>query len=238
MDGNILLEDDYERDIYEVMDFCTGRFKMAEDRGEIIRMIDQLYDRYKEQRKKGKAEQAIVVVLKNLEYLDIVCDMLKGDRVLREDYLEEIDDIADGADAASGLSDVEKAFGGDDLFGFLPTANGNSQMSAKLDLGDELLELLDRGAAYGIYFAVSTLDYQTVRETMVMGRNYEDTLKKFPNRIICGLQDNDAQALIPDVTLSGMENNTVYYTDGLRQKFQLKPFIAPGAEELEKLLTR
>ena len=238
MDGNILLEDDYERDIYEVMDSCTGRFKMAEDRGEIIRMIDQLYDRYKEQRKKGKAEQAIVVVLKNLEYLDIVCDMLKGDRVLREDYLEEIDDISDAAGAASELSDVEKAFGGDDLFGFLPTANGNSQTSAKPDLGDELLELLDRGAAYGIYFVVSTLDYQTVRETMVMGRNYEDTLKKFPNRIICGLQDNDAQALIPDVTLGGMENNTVYYTDGLRQKFQLKPFIAPQAEELEKILTR
>ena len=236
MDGNILLEDDYERDIYEVMDSCTGRFKMAEDRGDIIRMIDQLYDRYKEQRKKGKAEQAIVVVLKNLEFLDIVCDMLKGDRVLREDYLDEIDNIADAS--ASELSDVEKAFGGNDLFGFLPTPNGSSQTSAKPDLGDELLELLDRGAAYGIYFVVSTLDYQTVRETMVMGRNYEDTLKKFPNRIICGLQDNDAQALIPDVTLSGMENNTVYYTDGLRQKFQLKPFIAPGAEELEKLLTK
>lgn len=231
MDGNILLDDDYERELYDVLAFHTDRFHLAEDRIDLIKMIDEIYDRYCELRKKRKNEEAIVVVLKNLEYLDIVADMLKGETVRREDYLEEEDSVETASD--DGLSDVEKAFGAD-LFDFLPSEDKTDKpMTSRPELADELIELMDRGAAYGIYFAVSTLDYQTVRETMVMGRNYDkEILKKFPNRIIYSLNDMDAQALIPDVTLNGLADNTVYYTDGFQKRFQLKPFVAPSADEL------
>lgn len=61
-------------------------------------------------------------------------------------------------------------------------------------------------------------------------------MKKFPNRIVYSLSDADAEALIPDVTVSGLADNTVYFTDGFQKKFQLKPFVAPTAEELKDFL--
>lgn len=234
MDGNLLLEEDGEQEAYEVMASATDRFHMAENRGDIIRMIDEMYEMYIDIRKKGKTEKAVVAVLKNLEYLDIVRDMLMGEAVRRSDYLEEAETVQEPED---GLSEVEKAFG-DDLFNFLPTEDTATDTSSqKMQVGDELIELLDRGSAYGIYFAVSALDYQTIRETMIMGGNYDkEILKKFPNRIIYALNDTDAQALIPDASLGKMTDNTVYYTDGLQQKFQLKPFVSPDADELRELL--
>ncbi len=238
MDGNILLEEleEQEKEIYQVMASATDRFHLAEDRGQIIRIIDELYETYVSLRKKGKTEKAVVVVLKNLEYLDIISEMLKGESVERADYLEELEEAEKPREE---LTEVEKAFG-DDLFDFLPTENHRMGSSSKeMSVGDELIKLFDQGSAYGIYFALSTLDYQTIRETMVTSRNYDkEILKKFPNRIISSLNDSDSQALIPDVTVDKMPDNTVYYWDGIQQKFQLKPFVAPDAEELRELLQR
>lgn len=236
MDGNILLEEleNQEKEMYRVMASATDRFHLAEDRGQIIRMIDELYETYVSLRKKGKTEKAVVVVLKNLEYLDIISEMLKGESVEREDYLEELEEAEEPREE---LTEVEKAFG-DDLFDFLPRETSSLESSSKeMSVGDELIKLFDQGSAYGIYFALSTLDYQTIRETMVTSRNYDkEILKKFPNRIISSLNDSDAQALIPDVTVDKLPDNTVYYWDGIQQKFQLKPFVAPDAEELRELL--
>ena len=244
IDGNILLDDDYERNFYDVLSAYTNRFHLAEDRGSIIEMIDEVYEKYKTFRKSKKNEEAIVVVIKNLDYLDIVEEMLKGETVNREDYLDkesfvmEENTEPDNRDDEEELSDVEKAFSSD-LFGFLSASDDTNANASEQDLGEELIEMMDRGSAYGIYFTISALDYQTIRENLVMGRTYEkEILKKFPNRIVYSLNDQDAEALISEVTVSGLADNTVYFTDGFQQKFQLKPFVAPTAEELKVFLEK
>ncbi len=238
MDGTILSEEleEQEKEMYRVMASATDRFHLAEDRGQIIRMIDELYETYVSLRKKGKTEKAVVVVLKNLEYLDIISEMLKGESVERADYLEELEEAEEPREE---LTEVEKAFG-DDLFDFLPRETSSLESSSKeMSVGDELIKLLEQGSAHGIYFALSTLDYQTIRETMVTSVSFsKELLNRFSNRIISSLNDSDAQALIPDVTVDKMPDNTVYYWDGIQQKFQLKPFVAPDAEELRELLQR
>ena len=243
IDGNILLDDDYEREFYDVLSAYTSRFHLAENRGNIIEMIDEIYEKYKAFRKSRKNEEAIVVVIKNLDYLDIVGEMLRGETGNRDDYLEreavgpEQNIEPDKQEEKEELSDVEKAFS-EDLFSFLSSDEKDTGAdTSEQEVGEELIEMMDRGSAYGIYFTISALDYQTIRENMIMGRNYEkEILKKFPNRIVYSLSDADAEALIPDVTVSGLADNTVYFTDGFQKKFQLKPFVAPTAEELKDFL--
>ena len=58
---------------------------------------------------------------------------------------------------------------------------------------------------------------------------------KFPERIIFSLGSNDADNLIENVSVAGLRDNTVYFTDGVKNTFQMKPYITPSANELKKL---
>ena len=50
--------------------------------------------------------------------------------------------------------------------------------------------------------------------------------------------NNDAYNLVEDVSVAGLNNNLVYYTDGVRETFQLKPYISPKAEELVQFINK
>ena len=54
--------------------------------------------------------------------------------------------------------------------------------------------------------------------------------------IIFALSNSDADNLIDGVSVACLRNNTVYYTDGIRSTFQLKPYIIPDVIELKKYL--
>ena len=101
----------------------------------------------------------------------------------------------------------------------------------ELSTGEKLIKMITDGSGLGINFVVTSLEYQTVHDTMY---GMEKILSRFPERIIFSLGDNDAFRLIESVSISGLRDNTVYYTDGVKNTFQLKPFIAPKASELEK----
>lgn len=60
---------------------------------------------------------------------------------------------------------------------------------------------------------------------------------KFPERIIFSLNDNDADNLVENVSVTGLRDNTVYFTDGVKDTYQMKPYIAPTAMELEHFLS-
>ena len=61
----------------------------------------------------------------------------------------------------------------------------------------------------------------------------ENILSRFPERIIFSLGDNDADSLIENVTVTGLRENTVYFTDSVKNTFQLKPYTTPSPAELK-----
>ena len=94
------------------------------------------------------------------------------------------------------------------------------------------MKLISDGSGFGIHFVVTSLEYQTVRECMYYGEN---VLTKFPERVIFSLGSNDADNLIENVSVSGLRDNTVYFTDGVKNTFQMKPYITPEAGKLMDL---
>lgn len=68
------------------------------------------------------------------------------------------------------------------------------------------------------------MEHQVVKECMQYGEN---TLPKFPERIIFSLGDSDADHLVEGVTVSKMRDNTVYFSDGVKKAFQYKPYSLP-----------
>ena len=70
----------------------------------------------------------------------------------------------------------------------------------------------------------------SVRESMYYGENI---LARFPERIIFSLGENDADSLVENVSVSGLRDNTVYFTDGIRNTFQLKPYVLPRNDRLK-----
>ena len=65
----------------------------------------------------------------------------------------------------------------------------------------------------------------------------ENALSKFPERIIFSLSDTDADNLVENVSVARLRDNTVYFTDGVKDSFQLKPYVVPTVEELEAYMS-
>ena len=122
----------------------------------------------------------------------------------------------------------------DPLAAFNAIANfsANKASDENMSVGEKLIRLVEDGSGFGIYFVVTSLEYQTVRESMYFGEN---VLAKFPERIIFSLNANDAENLVENVSVAGLRDNTVYFTDGVKNTFQMKPFITPSVNELKKL---
>lgn len=222
-DGDILVDDESAKPFYDMLGEWSGRFTLALDRGEIIQMIDQLYKEYLERKKKNKKDQ-IFVVFRNLQFLDIVEMMMKGEKVERGDYLEE-----EPASLENEFSSPMDAFNFDMNFS-APVSEDTMQV------GDKLMKLIETGGMYGISFVVSSLEFQTIKDSMFSYGN--NAAKNFPERIVFSLSQNDAEYLLDDVSVSGLGDNTVYFTDGIREKMQIKPYLTPDLEQLRDYLDK
>ena len=77
-------------------------------------------------------------------------------------------------------------------------------------------------------------EYQAVRDSMCTYG--ENTLKHFPERIVFALSPADSEFLLDDLNVSGLQDNTVYFTDGVQGKIKLKPYLAPEVPELQEYL--
>lgn len=222
-DGDILVDDESAKSFYDLLAEWSSRFTLALDRGELIQMIDQLYKEYLERKKKNKKDQ-IFVVFRNLQFLDIVEMMLKGEKVERGDYLEE------------EPSSLENEFSSPmDAFNF--DLNFSAPVSEDtMQVGDKLMKLIETGGMYGISFVVSSLEFQTVKDAMFSYGN--NAAKNFPERIVFSLSQNDAEYLLEDVSVSSLGDNTVYFTDGIREKMQIKPYLTPDPEQLRDYLDK
>jgi len=215
MDGEYLLGDSASDDIYTIFEKFGDRFRLATNRGQIIKFINEIYAIYSE-RKKQNSDQPIFVFIKSLQFLDIVRKMLA------DEYIDE----SEYADAApSNAADDPTGFGFIEDMGQSPES-----VSAKI------LKLIDDGSGFGISFIVSSAECQVIKETMQYGGG-GPLLPKFPERIIFSLSNNDADYLIDGVSVSNLKDNIVYFTDGIKSTFQLKPYTMPSPTELERFVS-
>lgn len=208
INGEWLVSDAYNSSLSAYLKSNGVRFNCCTQRKEIIQAIKKLHDEYQE-RKEGKTNVPLFVFFRNLQYLDIVQQMFKGEKVIDEEEKSS-------SSQNSGMFDFGQSL--------KPT---NS-------ITEKLLSVINDGASYGIFFIVTCSEYQVIRETMHYGENI---LPKFPERIIYALGDNDADHLIDGVTVSKIPANTVYFTDGVKKPFQFKPFIAPDTANAIKYLS-
>lgn len=220
IDGDKLVGDDGCGNFYNTVCECNSHFKIAQDRADIINFINEIYCYYLEW-KKHNSEDVIFVVIKNLQFIDIVKTMLKGELV---DESEFVDSAVD-----------ETEFNPADPFATVNNMFANKGNDDSLSISEKLIKLIEDGSGFGIHFVITSLEYQTVRECMYYGEN---VLTKFPERIIFALNSNDADNLIENVSVSGLRDNTVYFTDGVKNTFQMKPYVTPSDIEVKQLLSK
>lgn len=216
VDGEKLVGDDTSDGFYRVLSNQTSVFKVAEDRGDIIRFINDVYKKYLS-RKKQNGDEVVFVVIKNLQFIDIIRAMLKGEAIDESEYVDENEVSVPAAEAAANP------------FAAVTSFFDNRGNDDGLSVGEKLKKLIEDGSGFGIHFIVSSLEYQVVRECMYYGDNL---LSKFPERVIFSLGANDADNLIENVSVSSLRENTVYFTDGVKNTFQMKPYITPTNKEL------
>lgn len=203
--------------IYRTLRLCGMRFRLAEKREDIFSFINEIFDIY-QAAKKNAAGETIFVFIKDLQFLDIVKSMLKGETVDEEEYA-----------APEELKESDFS----DPFAAINNMFANREAGGMLSCGEKLHRLINEGNGFGIHFIVTAMDWQTVRETMYYGENI---LSKFPQRMIFSMGGSDADNLIENVDVSALRDNTVYYSDGVRNTFQMKPFVCRADERLGRLL--
>lgn len=216
IDGDRLVGDNTSEGFYDALTEASSRFKVAEDRGDIIKYIRDIYKKYQAW-KKQNSDDVIFLIIKNLQFLDIVRTMFKGEMLDESDYIEDDSIVIEENTSADPFAAINNMF----------AAKCNDD---NLSTGEKLVKLIEDGSGFGIHFVVTSLEYQTVRETMYYGENL---LTKFPERIIFSLGANDADCLIENISVPGLRDNTVYYTDGIKNTFQMKPYILPSTSEIK-----
>ena len=216
IDGDKLVGDDGSAEFYRILSDYFSSFRLAENRTDIIMFINEVFKNYQSW-KKQNGDQVVFVIIKNLQFLDIVKAMIKGEQVDENEFLDEA--------IEEPKVDPNNPFA--TVTGYFEAKNNEYELS----VGDKLLKLISDGSGFGIHFIVTSLEYQTVRECMYYGEN---VLTKFPERVIFSLGSNDADNLIENVSVSGLRDNTVYFTDGVKNTFQMKPYVLPPTDVIRK----
>ena len=218
IDGNLLVDEMGSMPYYEIFRQYGERFKLAESRGDIIRFIHEVYDLYKE-KKKHNTKETIFVGIRNFQFLDIVKQMMKGDMIDESEYLDPDEE------ASFDTGDPFAAEGGFD-FG---VGMGTASNSDPTGVSERMIKLITDGTAYGIHFILTSMEYQSIKENMYYGEN---VLSKFPEKFVFSLNDADADALIPGISVAALTGNTVYYTDSVKDTCQVKPYVFPEIRDL------
>lgn len=211
-DGDTIVGDDSYQATYEAFKQLDERFVLAYDRGDIIKSIRLIYDVFNK-KKKSNNDESIFVFIKNLQWLDIVQKMLKDESIDESEYVQE----------------TEK----ENTTTTNPFDWGVDDVSSNDSVSYMLRKMIDEGSSCGIYFVITSTEYTIVKETLYYSDNL---LSKIPERIIFALSDSDADNLIDGVSVAQMKDNTVYFTDGVKNTFQFKPYVVKDENDIRRIL--
>ena len=223
VDGEHLQGEGYSEALYEYMEDRFENLHVPDTVGEIIQMVHSLGDSLTE-RRRGSDPTNVVVVIKSLQYLDIVRSMMRGEHVDESLYVEPEPEPQSRDNEDDGKIDF--------LGSFMEKAT-TTQTTASQNVSAQLKQLMSEGGSYGIHFVVTATDYQTIKESMYsMG----DLLGKFPERLVFSLKDAECDRLVEGVSVEGLPENIVVYTDSTKNTYQVKPFAFPEVDEMDDCL--
>ena len=258
IDGEVLIGEPDAEQFYQILQRHTDRLQYAVSNGDAVRMLLDLRD-ISAARKKKRSIAPVFLLIKHMQYLELIQQMLRGETVSATEYLDE-DDLEDTVPAAPAAPSEAESHESFDmpvvdeneeipeavraLMGLNSTLIKHEKVAAlpqeptkphdtDANVGRILIDLIVNGPSVGIYCIVTSSDVQTLRENM---RGYENTFNKFQEIIAHSMSDEDANFLISDVQTSSMPENVAYFYDGVNHKFQFKPYVSPSAEELEQFL--
>ena len=86
INGEWLVSEGFSGSLAEEIAGVMPRYRCCCTRKEIVLMIKELYDEY-QCRKSGGTASPLFICIRNLQYLDIIQQILKGERVMEEEYL-------------------------------------------------------------------------------------------------------------------------------------------------------
>ena len=218
IDGDTIVGDCSSVGTYKALEDYSERFKYSMSRADVIKMIHEIYELYKSNKSTGANDKNVFVFIKNLQWLDIVQKMLKDENVDEEEFLGEV--------SSEPVVEANNPF---DWGVDSTTSSSNESVTY------QLRKMIDDGSSCGVYFIISCLEYPVVKETMYYSDNI---LAKVPERIIFALNDTDADNLVDGVSVSQMKDNTVYFTDGVKNTFQFKPFVIQSTDEIKRMLRK
>ena len=205
--------------VQSVLDRFGNGVCVADSRCDVICIVNEVHSRYVE-RKQGQSESSgfITVVFSGVQWLDVLHAVLTKGRV----------------DQFVPTADTTVAKQSDDMFGFLEdlTASlkdGTKQPEEDGHPYDKLAELLEFGYLCGINFVLWANDFVTVRDYL------QEFLPRLNQRIVFAVSDNDADRLIDGASVSSLADNTVLYSDGVKNTFQFKPYEQPSKGWIERL---
>lgn len=211
LDGNAFFDEPIDPFIEKLVE-CGHSIHIVNSRKDCILTIEQLYDEFKKRRKSVSNQvDKHIVLINGLQYIDILCSMLKGDYINRDDYIE----------ADNTQSNVNSS----DDFDFDSMGVG----SENIDYSSAIKELIELGYSYGFYFVIACNEYQSVRDVLHYGAGI---LNKLNNRIVFAISDKDCDDLIDGIQLSGMNNISAVFTDGIKRTMQFKPYAVPNTDKI------
>lgn len=211
-DGNAFFDEPMDPFIEKLVD--SGQdIHLVNTRKECILTIEQLHEEFKNRRKSISTNtEKHVVLINGLQHVDILCSMLKGDRINREDYIETEEKQEETKD--------------DDFsFNFSSSRGGTDYMAM-------IKDLVETGYTYGLHFVIGCNDYQAVKDILNYGASL---LNKLTNRIVFAISDRDCDSLIEGVQVSGMNNISAIFTDGIKRTMQFKPYALPNLDKMDKI---
>lgn len=207
LDGNAYFDEPIDPFIEKIIEHGHSIHTIS-SRKDCILTIEQLYDEFKKRRKSiSNLTDKHVVLINGLQYIDILCSMLKGDCINRDDYIE--------------TSQVSSSVADDFDFDSFGTES--------IDYSAAIKELIELGYSYGFYFVIACNEYQTIRDVLHYGAGI---FNKLSNRIVFAISDKDCDDLVEGVQLSGMNNISAIFTDGIKRTMQFKPYAVPNTDKI------
>ena len=130
MDGDVILEGEIpEKSYYNEFLKFGNRFEVARDRGDIIKFIRRAYDFYLDAKKNTRNEQ-LIIIIRNFQYIDLLKNILKGDKIKESDYIE-----------GETEKEEETTMNPTSFFEF-----GSSSSSSEESVSGKLVKLIDDGS--------------------------------------------------------------------------------------------
>ena len=195
IDGNFIYEDEETEQFYESLKEDGLECDMAEGDADIIQKIKALYDKFETRKKSGRSKEGAtdLVIIRNLQLLGIIIDMLHGKYIDEKDYIDDSDNniIMDDGNPFSRLEGISEH--SDDK---------------TLNASEKLLTLISMGYRYRIHFIMTSLDYGVLKKM-----RFDGCLDSFPIRIVYSMDEKNASDLIDGVSLDDMDSDMACYKD-------------------------